>query len=79
MRKYLCGEHSDDREAKTVLKSEDRVAYQMKNDAGVLVMAEYSVFPGIWLVYKDAHARKYRYPAAYPTGLREITHCREGR
>lgn len=79
MRKHLCGEHSGDKEAKTLLKSEDCVAYQIQNDAGVLAVTEYSVFPGIWLIYKDAHARKYRYPAAYPTGLLEITHCREGR
>lgn len=79
MKKYLCGEQSGDKQAKVLLKDEDYIAYEIKNEFGELVVTEYHIFPGIWLIYKDAHALKYEYPAAYPSGLLEITHCREGR
>lgn len=74
----LC-EGTSDRDAKVLFKKEDCIAYQVKNVEGELVVTEHQVFPGIWLCYKDAHTSQYTYPPAYPAGLLEITHCREGR
>lgn len=79
IRNHLCGECSGDQQARELFRQEDCVSYQINNDDGELKVTEYHVFPGIWLIYKDAHTRKYIYPKAYPSGLLEITHCREGR
>lgn len=55
------------------------VNYQYRREDGELAIREYQVFSGIWLCYKDAHTQSFTYPASYPSGLLEITHCREGR
>lgn len=79
MREYLCGRDPGDKDSRMVSETEDCAVYHMKNDIGELTVREYRVFPGIWLMYKDAHTEKYEYPAAYPKDFLEITHCREGR
>lgn len=78
MKKKLC-EGTLDKCARILSDNEERIVYQVKNGDGELVITEYPVFPGIWLMYKEAHAQKYKYPPDYPSGLLEITHCREGR
>ncbi|MBQ7794175.1 MAG: helix-turn-helix transcriptional regulator [Clostridia bacterium] len=79
MGKYICKECAIRKEAKILSKDENCIVYKRANETGELTVTEYDVFPGIWLVYKDAHIQKYEYPVAYPSGLLEITHCREGR
>lgn len=76
---FLFGERHGDAQARVTAKGDDRISYHVQNEDGELSITEYSVFPGIWLTYKDAHTQRYSYPAAYPAGLLEITHCREGR
>ena len=39
----------------------------------------YSVFPGIWLAFQDVEAYSFSPWGKVPSGLLEITHCREGR
>ena len=68
-----------DKDAKVLYKNEDCIVYQIKNEDGELVVTEYQVFSGIWLCFKDAHIQRFTYPASYPSGLLEITHCQEGR
>ncbi|MDE6608527.1 MAG: AraC family transcriptional regulator [Lachnospiraceae bacterium] len=78
MRENLC-DGTCDKNAKVLYKNEDCIVYQVKNADGELKITEYQVFSGIWLCYKDAHTQSFTYPASYPSGLLEITHCREGR
>lgn len=78
MKKILC-DGTCDCDAKVLCKKEDSIVYRVKNNDGELVIKEHQVFPGIWLCYKDAHIQKFSYPAGFPAGLLEITHCREGR
>ena len=56
-----------------------RQLYHFRNKTGQVQIAEYNVFPGIWLTFKDAYIRSFEYPTNYPENLLEITHCREGR
>lgn len=76
--RYLC-DGTSDKDAKILYEKEDCIAYHISNEDGDLMITEYYVFPGIWLCYKDAHAQKFTYPKSYPSGILEITHCREGR
>lgn len=78
MKKMLC-DGTTDENAKVLSEKEDSIVYRVKNQEGELVITEHQVFPGIWLCYKDAHIQKFSYPAGYPAGLLEITHCRAGR
>lgn len=39
----------------------------------------YSVFPGIWLAFQDLEDNSFSPWGKVPSGLLEITHCREGR
>ncbi len=78
MREKLC-DGTIDKDAKILCRNEDCIVYQKKNEEGELVITEYQVFSGIWLCYKDAHIQSFTYPASYPPGVLEITHCREGR
>ena len=39
----------------------------------------YPVFPGIWLAFQDVEAYSFSPWGKVPSGLLEITHCREGR
>ena len=78
MREKLC-DGTIDEDAKVLYQNGDCIAYQIKKEDGELVITEYQVFSGIWLCYKDAHIQRFTYPASYPSGLLEITHCREGR
>ncbi|MCI5700708.1 MAG: AraC family transcriptional regulator, partial [Lachnospiraceae bacterium] len=79
MRETICRDCVSDSDAKVLFKEKSCTVYRRKNETGTLTITEHHVFPGIWLVSKDAHIQKYTYPAAYPSGLLEITHCREGR
>lgn len=78
MKSNLC-DGTTDKDARVLYQDADCIAYRIRNANGELVIREYRVFPGIWLCYKDAHIQKFHYPRAYPAGLLEITHCREGR
>ena len=53
--------------------------YRIHQEDGWVRIREHQVFPGIWLAFKDAHTFAFSHQAAYPGGLLEITHCREGR
>lgn len=61
------------------MPGKDCTIYHEKNDTGELMITGYDVLPGISLVYTDAHIQKYRYPAAHPFPLLEITYCCQGR
>ena len=39
----------------------------------------YPVFPGIWLAFQEVEAYSFSPWGKVPSGLLEITHCREGR
>lgn len=39
----------------------------------------YPVFPGIWLAFHDVETYSFSPWGKVPSGLLEITHCREGR
>ena len=52
--------------------------YRIHQEDGWVRIREHQVFPGIWLAFKDAHTFAFSHHAAYPGGLLEITHCREG-
>ena len=39
----------------------------------------YLVFPGIWLAFQDVETYSFSPWGKVPSGLLEITHCREGR
>ena len=39
----------------------------------------YRVFPGIWLAFQDVEDNSFSPWGKVPSGLLEITHCREGR
>ncbi len=39
----------------------------------------YSVFPGIWLAFQEVETYSFSPWGKVPSGLLEITHCREGR
>ena len=39
----------------------------------------YPVFPGIWLAFQDVESYSFSPWGKVPSGLLEITHCREGR
>lgn len=79
MKKRINRENSAQNETETLLQEKSCTIYQEKNETGELTITEHKVFPGIWLVYKNAHIGKFEFPAVYPSGLLEITHCREGR
>ena len=68
-----------DKDAKILFEDENNIIYEVKNDKGKLIVKEYAIFSGIWLMYKEAHGQGYHYPPSYPFGLLEITHCHEGR
>lgn len=70
---------STEKGSAVLLRESSCTIYQENNETGNLVITEHQVLPGIWLVYKNAHIQTFEYPAAYPSGLLEITHCREGR
>ena len=60
-------------------ESASKTVYEASNDTGVMLMTEYRVFPGIRLLYRDAHMLRYTYPGAGRDDVLEINHCREGR
>lgn len=78
MKSNLC-EGTCDRDASVLLEEENHITYRVQNAEGNLIITEHHIFPGIWLCYKEAHAQKFTYPESFPSGLLEITHCREGR
>lgn len=78
-RKVRLCDGTVDQNAKIQFQNEDCIVYQINNEDGELMITEYQVFSGIWLCYKDAHTERFTYPASYPPGLLEITHCRKGR
>ena len=78
MRENLC-DGTIDKNAQILFRNQNCITYQVQNEDGELVITEYQVFPGIWLCYKNAHTQRFTYPASYPSGMLEITHCREGR
>ncbi len=49
------------------------------NETGEIVMTEYTVFPGINLIYNDVHAQGCLPESGIPDTVFEISHCREGR
>nr|WP_297171650.1 hypothetical protein [uncultured Agathobaculum sp.] len=53
--------------------------YRIETTDGQVTIAEYQVFPGIWLVRHRANAHSFQYITGHPQNLLEITHCREGR
>ena len=56
------------------------VSYRITNTGGEMMVTMYSVFPGIWIVYNDAHLASCTVCLSKPAGnIIEIEHCREGR
>ena len=52
---------------------------QISNSTGAIQLTSYPVFPGISLIFHDAHLQSYTQPAPFSGNLLEIHHCREGR
>ena len=65
---------------KTVTAEKDNFITRIESASGDIVMTEYSVFPGISLIYNDVNAEG-GVDAAEPADdtVFEINHCREGR
>jgi AraC-like DNA-binding protein len=61
------------------LQKEDCIIRQIQNRDGGLIVTEYNVFPGVWLLYRDIHMSSRKNPDGYPSGLLEITYCHKGR
>lgn len=63
------------------IREEDRGAsYNIQNSSGEVVITCHHVFPGIDLVYHDAHIEEIDTTLSQKdTALLEISHCREGR
>lgn len=60
-------------------RADARCVYTLSGSDGRVQIAQYAVFPGIWLLYRDVHAGIHIPVAASTAGLLEIDHCREGR
>lgn len=53
---------------------------EIKNETGSIALRIYDVFPGICLIYNDAHVQNYALAVNHAVGnIIEIEHCREGR
>lgn len=60
--------------------SEERVVFEIENKTGTARLTSYSVYPGIDLVYIDAHIQSFScrsHPVTH--GLFAVNHCEEGR
>lgn len=65
--------------AKIIEKKQDCVVYKIANEKGEMVKTDYTVFPGIHLIYNDVHTPVYSLQAESSGNILEISHCREGR
>ena len=60
--------------------SEERVVFEIQNNTGTARLTSYPVYPGIDLVYIDAHIESFSCRSHPVTqGLFAINHCEEGR
>ena len=63
-----------------VESSEERVIFEVQNNTGIARLTSYPVYPGIDLVYMDAHIQSFSCRSHPVTqGLFAVNHCEEGR
>ena len=65
--------------AQLVSETADSAVYRLRSRSGEMQMVCHQVFPGIELIYRDAHMHGYTVRPTSEGRLLEITHCREGR
>lgn len=66
-------------DAAVLHRDEECTVYCLSTAEGEVRRTVYPVFPGISLIYNDAHQCACRLERLDPPGLLEIHHCREGR
>lgn len=66
-------------DAAVLHRDEECTVYCLSTAEGEVRRTVYPVFPGISLIYNDAHQCTCRLERLDPPGLLEIHHCREGR
>ncbi|MCI1966401.1 MAG: AraC family transcriptional regulator [Oscillospiraceae bacterium] len=62
-----------------IFQNEDCTVYKIADHTGDIIMTSYSVFPGIHLIYNDAHMQRCSAERMISGNVIEINHCREGR
>ena len=72
--KRIFGENAEE-----LHRDADHVACRIAATGGEVVMTAYPVFPGIDIVYHDAHAKACAAGRGETRKLLEIAHCLEGR
>ena len=72
--KRIFGENAEE-----LHRDADHVACRIAATGGEVVMTAYPVFPGIDIVYHDAHAKACAAGRGEARKLLEIAHCLEGR
>ena len=70
---------ADGAEEDCFLQTDGPNQYRFENGNDLVSIVEHNVFPGIWLVFKDASMHSFENHAAHLDNLLEITHCRKGR
>lgn len=73
-KKQICGDNVEILE-----QDSEHMVYRVADGLGELIMTDYSVFPGIDLIYNDIHARSCSIDHTPFGTILEINHCREGR
>ncbi len=67
------------KDAPIVSQTEACTIYRLDDENGDMLLTEYSLFPGVHLIYRDVHMEQYQYHSPVMDGLLEINYCREGR
>lgn len=76
-----CGKESNKTKAEIIAEDEESTVIQISDENGSYTMTVHQVFPGIQLVYSDAHIQRVLFEERKTTSdnIFEISHCREGR
>lgn len=81
MSSFICRNISCPKKLELMYSQDDKAILEISDDKSRYTMTVYQVFPGIQLVYSDAHVQsvtlKEREKAS--DNIFEISHCREGR
>lgn len=72
--KCMYGEHVE-----IVSCEDDCTVYRLTDSSEDTVMTDYTVYPGIELIYRDIHSERCPVKRSNPDSILEISHCREGR
>lgn len=65
----------------TISEADDRTVIEISDKNGSYILTAYQVFPGIQLIYNDAHIQNVHFEErkTMPDNIFEISHCNEGR